>query len=112
MKLKRLLSVLLTVLLLLSSVPAMAAKVTNGSATDSYCPSDRSGNHTHFWLDWEVTKQATCRFPLPQVQGLRHEADPDHQKAGAQLGRLADHSPCHRLFCGHPFPQLHQVRSL
>ncbi len=61
MKLKRLLSVLLTVLLLLSNVPALAAKVTNGSATDSYCPSDRSGNHTHFWLDWEITKQATCK---------------------------------------------------
>ena len=61
MKLKRLLSVLLTVLLLLSSVPALAGKVTNGSATDSYCPSDRSDNHTHFWQDWEITKQATCK---------------------------------------------------
>ncbi len=58
MKLKRLLSVLLTVLMLLGSVPALAA---SGTATDSYCPSDRSGNHTHYWLDWEVTKQATCK---------------------------------------------------
>lgn len=58
MKLKRLLSVLLTVLMLLGGAPALAA---SGTATDTYCPSDRSGNHTHYWLDWEVTKQATCK---------------------------------------------------
>ncbi|MCR4622732.1 MAG: peptidoglycan-binding protein [Clostridiales bacterium] len=72
MKLKRTLTALLAVLMLLCSLPALADSVVSRPATDSYCPSERSGNHTHSWGNWDVTREATCKQAGSRIRYCRY----------------------------------------
>ncbi len=72
MKLKRMLSVFLALLMLLGCLPALEAFAASKPASDTYCPSERSGNHTHGWGDWDITQEATCSHTGKRVRVCRY----------------------------------------
>ena len=72
MKLKKMLSVFLALLMLLGCLPALEAFAASKPASDTYCPSERSGNHTHGWGDWDITQEATCSHTGKRVRVCRY----------------------------------------
>ncbi len=57
---RRILAIALGLVMLLGMLPAPSLAATQQEPTATYCPSGRSGNHTHSFTEWDEMLTPTC----------------------------------------------------